>query len=129
MAHSYSVAALVAAHTAIRDLLDSADPSPGVLDIYDNSGTPVLLGTIELDLPSGTINGTTGQLTLVQGAREESAPASGTAAFGVFKAGDGTPVLTLDCQAGTEPVSGALVLNTLVVVAGGPIELVSATIG
>lgn len=129
MAHSYSVAALVAAHTAIRDLLDSDASLPGKLDIYDDSVTPVLLGTITLTDPCGSINGTTGQLTLAQGAREESAPAGGTAAFGVFKAGDGSEVLTLDCQAGTEPVSGALVLNTLTIVLGGPIELVSATIG
>jgi hypothetical protein len=37
--------------------------------------------------------------------------------------------LALPAQAGTVAVSGKLVLNTLTVVAGGPVEVLSATVG
>jgi hypothetical protein len=129
MAYSYSVAALVAAHTALRDLLDSHATEPGYLEIYDDSETPVLLGTITLGDPCGTVNAGTGQLTFAETVRDEAADASGTADHGVFKTGAGDVVLTLDCQAGASPVEGFLVLNSLTIIAGGPIELVGATVG
>ena len=41
----------------------------------------------------------------------------------------GTPQLSLPVQTGSSPVSGKLVLNTLTIVAGAPVEILSATIG
>lgn len=125
--YEYSAAAKVAAHTAFRDLLDSHATLAGFVRIRD--AADVLLGTVPLDDPCGTVDGGTGQLTLAFDGREESADAGGTAAYGEICDGDGDVHLALPCQAGTAAVSGKLVLNTLTIVAGGPIEIVSATIG
>lgn len=123
----YSVAALVAAHTSFRDLIDSHATLAGFIRVRDASD--VLLGTVPLDDPCGAVNGSTGQLTFSITNREESADAGGTAAYGEFCDGDGDVHLALPCVAGTAPVSGKLVLTTLTIVAGAPIEIASATIG
>jgi len=75
---TYSAAAKVAANTAFKILLD-AESGPGSIAIRDNSD--VLLAEIALTDPCGSVNGTTGQLTLTPDGREESAPAGGTAAL------------------------------------------------
>ena len=123
---TYSVASLVAAHTAFRDLLD-AGAGAGSIKIRD--AADVLLAQIPLTDPCGTVNGTTGQLTLTMSGRDESADASGTAAYGEFCDSAGLVHLSLPTQAGVESVSGKLVLNTLVIVASGPVEVLSATVG
>lgn len=123
---TYSAAALVAAHTAFRDLID-AGVSAGSIKIRDASD--VLLAQIPLTDPCGTVNGTTGQLTLTADGRDESADASGTAAYGEFCDSDGLVHLSLPAQAGTVAVSGKLVMNTLTVVASAPVEITSAVIG
>ncbi len=125
--YTYSVAALVAAHTAFRDLIDGHATLAGSLKIRDTAD--VLLGTIPLDDPCGSVDGGTGQLTFAITGREEGADAAGTAAYGEFCDGAGDVHLALPCEAGTAPVAGRLVLNTLTIVAGAPIEAVSATVG
>jgi hypothetical protein len=123
---TYSAAALVAAHTAFRNLID-AGSGPGSIKIRDSAD--VLLSQIPLDDPCGAVNGTTGQLTIAIDGRDESADASGTAAYGEFCDSDGLVHLSLPAQAGSTAVSGFLVLNTRSIVAGGPVEVLSATIG
>ncbi len=123
---TYSVAALVAAHTAFKGLID-AGSAGGSIKIRDASD--VLLAQIPLTDPCGAVNGATGQLTLTPAGRDESADASGTAAYGEFCDSDGTVYLSLPAQAGSAPVMGKLVLNTLAIVAGGPVEVLSATVG
>lgn len=123
---TYSAAALVAAHTSFSDLIDSGS-GPGSIKIRDSAD--VLLAEIPLTDPCGTVNGTTGQLTITPSGRDESANASGTVAYGEFCNSDGTVYLSLPAQAGTAAVSGYIVINTLTIVAGGPVDLVSATIG
>ena len=123
---TYSAAALVAAHTSFRDLIDSGS-GPGSIKIRDSAD--VLLPEIPLTYPCGTVNGTTGQLTITPSGRDESADASGTAAYGEFCNSDGTVYLSLPAQAGTAAVSGYIVINTLTIVAGGPVEVLSAVIG
>lgn len=123
---TYSAAALVAAHTAFRDLLD-AGTAGGSIKIRD--AADVLLAQVPLTDPCGTVNGTTGQLTLTMAGRDESADASGTAAYGEFCDSAGLVHLALPAQAGAVAVSGKIVLNTLSIVAGGPVEVLSATVG
>ena len=123
---TYSVAALVAAHTSFRDLID-AGVAAGSIKI--RSATDVLLAQIPLTDPCGTVNGATGQLTITPSGRDESADAGGTAAYGEFCDSAGLVHLALPAQAGTVAVSGKLVLNTLTVVAGGPIEVLTGTLG
>lgn len=123
---TYSAAVLVAAHTAFRDLID-AGLAGGSIKIRD--AADVLLATIPLTDPCGTINGTTGQLTITPAGRDESADATGTAAYGEFCDSSGTVYLSLPTQAGAVAVTGKLVINTLSIVAGGPVEVLSATVG
>lgn len=126
---TYSVAALVAAHTALRDLIDSHATLPGVLRIRD--ADDVLLAEIPLADPCGAVNGTTGQLgfDVDPVPSDESVDTAGIAAYGEYCDGSGAVHLSLPCQAGIDPVSGKLVLNTLSLIAGGKVELVSTTIG
>lgn len=123
---TYSATALVAAHTAFRDLID-AGTAGGSIKIRD--AADVLLATIPLTDPCGTINGGTGQLTITPAGRDESADATGTAAYGEFCDSNGTVYLSLPTQAGAVAVVGKLVINTLSIVAGGPVEVLSATVG
>ncbi|MDD2927061.1 hypothetical protein [Rhodoferax sp.] len=124
--HTYSAAALVAAHTAFRDLVD-AGTAAGSIKIRDSAD--VLLAQIPLSDPCGSVNGATGQLTFSIAGRDESAAANGTAAYGEFCDSTGAVHLALPAQQGTATVAGKLVLNTLTVVAGGPVEVFSATVG
>lgn len=126
---TYSAAALVAAHTSFRDLLDNHATLPGAIKI--RTAGDVLLGTATLADPSGTVNGSTGQLSLDVDPvlRDESADAGGDIAYVEICDGAGVVHLALPAQAGTAPVSGKAVFNTLTVVAGGPIEITSVTIG
>ena len=124
-AATYSVAALVAAHTSFRNLID-AGSGPGKIRI--RSAADVLLAEAILTDPCGTVNGTTGQLAFAVATQEDAAVA-GTAAYGEFCDSANVVHLALPAEAGTVAVPGKLVLNTLVLVAGGPVEIVSATIG
>lgn len=123
---TYSAAALVAAHTSFRDLIDSGS---GAGFIRIRSSADVLLAQVPLSDPCGSVNGTTGQLTLSIAGPDTSADATGTAAYGEICDSDGDVHLALPAQQGTSAVSGKLVLNTLSIVAGGPVEVLSATIG
>lgn len=123
---TYSAAALVAAHTAFKNLID-AGSAAGSIKI--RSSADVLLAQVPLTDPCGTVNGTTGQLTITPSGRDESANASGTAAYGEFCDSDGLVHLSLPAQAGSSAVSGYIVINTLTIVAAGPVEVLSATVG
>lgn len=123
---TYAAAALVAAQTSFRDLLDSGSGA-GFVRVRD--AADVLLAQIPMNDPCGTVNGTTGQLTITFSGPDTSADASGTAAYGELCNSSGTVYLSLPTQAGSSAVSGKLVLNTLTIVTGGPVEIVNATIG
>jgi len=116
----------VAAHTSFKDLID-AGSAGGSIKIRD--AADVLLAQVPLSDPCGSVNGTTGQLTFSIAGLDSSADASGTAAYGEFCDSDGTVHLSLPAQSGSVAVSGKLVLNTLSIVAGGPVAIISATIG
>lgn len=122
---TYSAAALVAAHTSFRDLIDTG---AGVGSIKIRSAADVLLATHPLLDPCGTVNGTTGRLTLSLGTRQNAA-ATGTAAYGEICDVAGAVQLALPAVAGSAAVSGSLVLQTLAIVSGNPVEILSATIG
>lgn len=123
---TYSVAALVDAHTALLALID-AGSGPGKIFIRDDSD--VLLAEVPLDDPGGTVNGGTGQLTLAIDGPDTAADATGIAAYGEIADSDDTVILALPAQQGASPVSGYLVMNTLAVVIGGPVDILTATIG
>lgn len=124
---TYSVAAKKAAHEAFRDTIDGGS---GAGKLRIRSSSDVLLAEIPLADPCGTVNANTGQLTFtVTNAKDTSADATGTAAYGEFCDSNNAVHLSLPAQSGTVAVTGKLVLNTLSIVTGGSVELVSATVG
>lgn len=123
---TYSAAAKIAAHTALKDVIDSGSGA-GLIRIRD--AADVLLATATLSDPCGSVNGTTGQLTLSIASGDSSADATGTAAYGEICDSDGDVHLALPAQTGTTAVSGKLVLNSLIIIATLPVSILSATIG
>jgi hypothetical protein len=123
---TYSAAALIAAHTSFRDLIDSGSGA-GFVRIRD--AADVLLAQVPLNDPCGSVNGTTGQLALSFSGRDESADAGGTAAYAEFCDSDGDVHLALPAISGTSPVANRIVMNTLAIVSGTPVEILSATVG
>lgn len=121
----YSPAALAAAHTAFRDLIDDGS-GPGSLKI--RSATDVLLAQIPLTYPCGAVNSGTGQLTLTPSGPGVS-PAAGVAAYGEICDGDGLVYLSLPAQVGAAAVSGAVVLSMLSVAEGATLEALSILVG
>lgn len=125
-AAEFSVAARVAAHTALRDLID-AGSSAGYIAVRGDALQ--LLAMIPLADPCGTVNGTTGQLTLSIAGSDTSADATGTAAYAEVCDSTGAAHLSLPAQAGTTWVAGKIVLNSLSIVTGTEVSILSAVIG
>ena len=122
MSFTYTAPALTAAHTGLME-----DLPGGSLAILDSGG--VLLASVTLGSPAGSVNTTTGQLTFTIATQEDSAPNSGTAANAELRDSTGVVYLTLTCTEGTAAVSGECVLNSLNILAGAPVEVVSLVIG
>lgn len=123
--YTYSTAAITDANTALLALFDF-DASAATVKLY--SEADVLLSTITLTDPSGTIAGS-GVLTLTASGPDPSAAASGICTYGTISDGAGVVHLTLPAQAGASPISGTLVLNSVDIVATSQVTLVSAVIG
>jgi hypothetical protein len=123
---TYSLQAKINAHTTFLALID-AGAGPGKIYIRDNAD--VLLAEIPLTDPAGTVSGGTGQLTITPSGPDTSANNTGTAAYAEFADLAGTVHLSLPAQAGTAAVSGKIVINTLDIIAGGLVTVISATIG
>lgn len=123
---TYSAAALIAAHTSFRDLIDSGSGA-GFVRIRDSGD--VLLAQVPLSDPCGTVSGTTGQLTFSVVGPDTAADATGTAAYGEVCDSDGDVHLSLPSQVGTSAAAGKIVLNTLSIVSGAPVTILGATIG
>lgn len=122
----WSPAARTAAHTALRDLLDTGVDRARVV-IYAADDTA--LSTIELEDPSGTIDSATGTLTLDPDGRDEEAAESGEADHATLYDGDGAPHRSLPVAEGTSPQAGKIVVTSKQIQQGEPVELVSAQVG
>lgn len=127
MAIILSPTLLIAVHTAGKTTID-AGGAAGKLEIYSAAGTR--LSTLPLSYPCGTVSGTTGQLTITFGARDEQAEASGTAAYAkVLTSASLVLIDNIPCAAGTSAVADTCVLTSLTITQGAPVEGVSFTIG
>ncbi|UOF79459.1 hypothetical protein [Caudoviricetes sp.] len=113
-------------HTALLALIDSGS-GPGTIKTY--SAADVLLCTHTLTDPGGTVNGTTGQLTLTPATDTVNASADGTAAYCTICNSAGTVRGAIPAQQGSVPVSGKAVFNSLVLVSGQPVQALSILIG
>lgn len=122
----FSVEALVAAHTLLRDMLD-AGVTAAFIRVKDDAD--VLLATVPLEKPCGVVDAETGRLTLSIAGRDDSADASGYATYAEVCNGDGVVHLTLPAQSGASPTSGYLILNSTVIFATAPLDIISATVG
>jgi hypothetical protein len=113
--------AIEAAHTALVGLLD-ADTNPAKVTIHDSSDT--LLATITLTDPSGTVNASTGALTLTQ---EESAVAveAGTASYASLRDGADVVYRSYPCSAGTSSVANTCVINDLSILLDQKVDILS----
>jgi hypothetical protein len=117
---AWSLAVEIAVQTAILAALD-ANGAASKVDIYDSGN--VLLSTLPFTFPAGVVSGTTGQLSLTFGDRDEAAAATGTAAYVQLKTATGVVVEnSIPCEAGSIPVSGKFVMPSLSIVQGAPVE-------
>jgi hypothetical protein len=122
---TYSAQAKIDAHTSFLTLIDAG--TAGLVNVRDSAD--VLLAQITLTDPAGTVNGTTGQLTLTPAGPDASANASGTAAYVEICSSAGTVHLAIPAQQGTAAVSNKAVFNTLSIIVATPVTVLSITIG
>lgn len=125
--YTFSVPALTAAHQSFITLLDTGAAANATVTVHDE--LDVLLGTITLDAPCGTIDGPTGRLDFSFLSQEASAPATGTIDHIKLRDRDGVEHLTIPAVFGGEPVAGYAVFNTLSVQISKPVELTELYIG
>lgn len=125
MADGYSPAAWIAAHTALLTLIEDG-ASDSKIKLYD--GSDVLLGEFVIDDATSDVSGTTGDITIEIATQEDAAIASGTASYITICDGDGAVVYKMSCQQGTEAVAGKCVMNSLTIIAGAPVDILSCTI-
>ncbi|WP_051298680.1 hypothetical protein [Marinobacterium litorale] len=94
----------------------------------DMGEIPVLLGTLTLSQPCGTVvttpvsaGVTSVALEFSAWTEDSSADANGTATWGRFRDGDGNNVL--DVSVGLEGSGAAFTINTTEIISGGPIRI------
>jgi len=125
MADGYSAAAWIAAHTALLTLIEDG-ASDSKIKLYD--GSDVLLGEFVIDDATSDVSGVTGDITIEIATQEDAAIAGGTASYITICDGDGDVVYKMSCQQGTEAVAGKCVMNSLTIIQGAPIDVLSCTI-
>ncbi len=119
---TFSAAAKVAAQNSLLALID-AGSGAGKLRI--RSSADVLLWEAPFTDPAGTVNGTTGILTITFPAGSPNAVATGTAAYGEVVDSSNTVIWSAPAESGSVALAGKVVLNTVSVVSGSPITPVS----
>jgi hypothetical protein len=124
--YEYSADAIKDANTALLALID-AGSSNAEIKLYDDSDQ--LLATIPLNDPAGTVNASTGVLTITASGPDTAADDNGTCTYGTIVDSDGNVIVSIPAEAGTSAVSGKLVINSTTIVAGAEVSLTSCTIG
>lgn len=124
MSFEIHVDLLVALHTTVKGAIDSG--TAGSVKIKDASD--IVLATIPLSYPCGTVNGTTGRLTITGGV-DSSPVGGGNASHGYICDSTGKELIKLPAVASATPVDDSIALDSLTVTAGIPLEMVSCTIG
>jgi hypothetical protein len=125
MATSYSLNAWIAGYTALLGEI-TGGAGDATVSIFDDDD--VLLAEATIDATASEVSATTGDITIEIDTQEDSAPAGGTASYAQIINGDAEPTIQVPCQAGSSPVAGYCVLNTLTIVSGAPVEILSVTI-
>jgi hypothetical protein len=125
MAVFFHLDLLVAVHTEVLAQID-AETGAASVKVYDAGD--VLLATLPLDDPAGTVTPGTGQLVLSPDA-PSTWQGNGTADYATLCDGAGKALMALPCSQGSSPVADTFVLTTLTAVLNAPVALLSATIG
>lgn len=125
---SYTPELIIPAHDAVLTRIDAGGATgPAAFRIYDVDD--VLLVELPLAEPAGTVDQTTGVLTLDPGPAGTAA-ATGDAVSASLVDSDGVVLGdSFEVQEGSEPVPGYVVLSNVSIVSDGTVELISATIG
>jgi hypothetical protein len=121
-AETFSATVKVAAQTALRDTIDSGSAA-GKLRL--RSSADALLWEGNLSDPCGTVNGSTGVLTITMPSYTINASASGTIAYGELVDSNNNVHWAAPAAAGTTAVAGQVVVNTLSAVSGQPLTVIS----
>lgn len=121
---SWNPTAIYEANATLLTLLGAAS-GPAKITIHSN--TDALLGTVALNDPAGTINVSTGELTL-SAPGNGSVSAGGTASYASLRDGNDVVYRSLPCAQGSSPVSGYCVVSSLALVLSEPLQLVSFSI-
>jgi hypothetical protein len=122
---TYAASIIVSAHTAVLNAID-AGSSVGKFRFYDD--TDNLLGEVLLDDPAGTVNGTTGTLTLSIDV-PQTVTDDGTCTYADITDSDNNVIVSIPVEEGDTAVSGKIVVNTVSFVTGASLDVLSASIG
>jgi hypothetical protein len=122
---TYAASIIVSAHTAVLNAID-AGSSVGKFRFYDD--TDNLLGEVLLDDPAGTVNGTTGTLTLSIDV-PQTVTDDGTCTYADITDSDNNVIVSIPVEEGDTAVSGKIVVNTVAFVTGASLDVLSASIG
>ena len=124
--YEYSAAALVTAHTGLLGQIDGGSGA-GLVRLRDDSD--VLLSEITLTDPAGTVNGTTGQLTLTPAGPDTAADAAGTCTYGEICDSDGTEIESMPSVQGTSAIIGRIENNDLSIALNAEVSIAQILIG
>jgi hypothetical protein len=122
---TYAASIIVSAHTAVLNAID-AGSSVGKFRFYDDADN--LLGEVLLDDPAGTVNGTTGTLTLSIDV-PQTVTDDGTCTYADITDSDNNVIVSIPVEEGDTAVSGKIVVNTVAFVTGASLDVLSASIG
>lgn len=123
---TFSDEVMVDASDALLAVIDSGT-SAAWIDIFDASD--VKLASITLDDPAGTVSAS-GVLTLSPDGPDVSADATGTAAYAAIDNDVvSEPCILIPVAEGESAAAGYLVMASTAIVAGEPVEILSAVIG
>ena len=124
---TYSLEAKIAAHTALKELIDS-DGSPGYISFRDENDEEMFYEYFTD--PCGTISPSTGSLTLTLSTAQQTISQGGTVAYAaILTYSASVECLRLPAEQGNSPVNGKAVLGNLTFVGGETVEVASIVIG
>jgi hypothetical protein len=124
---AYTIDLLLPLRTQMLSIISEGIGAPR-FKVYNSADA--LLATLPLADPAGTVNETTGVITLSPGDPESDAPATGIAAYATLEDGDGTVLNdNIEVVQSNFGITGKLAISTTSIIEGGTVELVSASIG
>jgi hypothetical protein len=131
----YSLEAWKAGYSALLDLIIvTEDPPPeppeeappSVMRIFD--ADDVMLAEVTIDTLTSYVDIETADLILEIDEQEVACPAGGLADHARILNGLEEPIIEMPCLQGTEAVPGYCVMNTLTVIQGSPLDVLSIVI-